>query len=125
MIATITSYFRQPTSIIKNVLWRFPKRKSLKRHVFIVGAPRSGTTLLQIVLSSHPAFDSYMGESGLFTWQNVFDNLRRYGDLEDKEIRRLLMISADIVEFFDNLANTILQRTSGARFIEKTSQHVL
>jgi hypothetical protein len=57
--------------------------------VFIVGAPRSGTTLLQYMLRSHPALSLPTGESHFFI--PLFRNAQKYGDLRQAEnIRRVL-----------------------------------
>ncbi|MGO9444357.1 MAG: sulfotransferase family protein [Thiobacillaceae bacterium] len=47
--------------------------------VFIVGAPRSGTTLLQYMLRSHPALSLPTGESHFFV--PLYRNASQYGDL--------------------------------------------
>lgn len=55
----------------------------LKGPVFIVGAPRSGTTLLQYMLRSHPALSFPTGESHFFI--PLFRNAAQYGDLSRLE----------------------------------------
>lgn len=52
---------------------------STKGPVFIVGAPRSGTTLLQYMLRSHPALSLPTGESHFFI--PLYRNAAQYGDL--------------------------------------------
>jgi len=57
--------------------------------IFIVGCPRSGTTLLQWVLKSHPRISFPSGESGFFI--RFYRNIREYGDLSHVEnVERLL-----------------------------------
>lgn len=59
------------------------------RPVFIVGAPRSGTTLLQYILRSHPALSLPTGESHFFI--PLMRNESQYGDLSRPEnVRRVL-----------------------------------
>lgn len=56
---------------------------------FIVGAPRSGTTLLQYMLRSHPNLSLPTGESHFFI--PLYRNRARFGDLNRKEnVRRVL-----------------------------------
>ena len=47
--------------------------------IFIVGAPRSGTTLLQYMLRSHPNISIPTGESHFFI--PLLKNSKKYGDL--------------------------------------------
>ncbi|BCX82136.1 hypothetical protein MIT9_P1721 [Methylomarinovum caldicuralii] len=57
--------------------------------IFIVGAPRSGTTLLQYMLRSHPNISLPTGESHFFI--PLYSNRHTFGDLSQKEnIRRVL-----------------------------------
>ncbi len=56
---------------------------------FIVGAPRSGTTLLQYMLRSHPNLSLPTGESHFFI--PLYRNRSAFGDLNRKEnLRRVL-----------------------------------
>jgi hypothetical protein len=67
--------------------------------VFIVGAPRSGTTLLQYMLRSHPALSLPTGESHFFV--PLYHNATQYGDLSDiSNVRRVLQaMKAQSAEF--------------------------
>lgn len=57
--------------------------------IFIVGCPRSGTTLLQYMLRSHPRISLPTGESHFFV--ALHRNRNQYGDLRKPEnIRRVL-----------------------------------
>ena len=68
----LQSYLRNPSHVAKNILWRWQSGSSEKQHVFVVGAPRSGTTLLQVLIASHSRFCTWEGETQMFTWQNTF-----------------------------------------------------
>ncbi|MBW8371818.1 MAG: sulfotransferase [Thiobacillus sp.] len=57
--------------------------------IFVVGAPRSGTTLLQRMLRSHPRISSPTGESHFFI--PLLRDEARYGDLSRVENVRLLL----------------------------------
>jgi hypothetical protein len=67
--------------------------------VFIVGAPRSGTTLLQYMLRSHPALSLPTGESHFFI--PLYRNAAQFGDLSQAEnVRRVLRaMEAQSAEF--------------------------
>jgi len=57
--------------------------------IFIVGAPRSGTTLLQYMLRSHPRISVPTGESHFIV--PLCENARAFGNLSQLEnVRRLL-----------------------------------
>lgn len=69
--------------------------------VFIVGAPRSGTTLFQYMLRSHPDISLPTGESHFFI--PLFRNAEAFGDLNDENnIRKVLQAmyrqSADFLD---------------------------
>jgi len=108
---------------LRNVVWWLRAKPSRSRHVFIVGAPRSGTTLLQLLIAAHSGFAGCAGESGVFTRNNVFNSARRYCGLSEARVREVLSRSSDIVSFFDCLAMEVTNGTH--RFAEKTPQHVL
>ena len=70
-----------------------------KGPVFIVGAPRSGTTLLQYMLRSHPALSLPTGESHFFI--PLYRNAAQFGDLSQAgNVRRVLRaMEAQSAEF--------------------------
>jgi hypothetical protein len=117
-------YLRNPTHIFKNIWWRLPRTPSAERHIFVVGAPRSGTTLMQVILAAHPRLCSFQGESTLFTWQDVFDENQSFFGLEKATQRRLLEETDGLAPFFDRVAELMRRRKEASRFVEKTPQHV-
>ena len=72
---------------------------SHKGPVFIVGAPRSGTTLLQYMLRAHPALSLPTGESHFFI--PLYRHAAQYGDLSQADnVRRVLRaMEAQSAEF--------------------------
>lgn len=65
------------------------KLENTKGPIFIVGAPRSGTTLLQFMLRSHPNISLPTGESHFIV--PIYKNRIKYGDLRQKEnLRKML-----------------------------------
>lgn len=60
-----------------------PKPDISPNPFFIVGAPRSGTTLLQYMLRSHPNLSLPTGESHFFV--PLYRNRAHFGDLNQKE----------------------------------------
>lgn len=88
-----------------------------------MGAPRSGTSLLQGVLAAHDHLFSIPGETGLFSHQNIFT--RRHLGLSWGENRALFDESRDLVDFFDRAVRLLESKNDGRTFVEKTPQHVL
>lgn len=117
------TYFTKPIRIYKNVRWRYTNRVSKEKHVFVLGAPRSGTTLIQTLIGAHPHFFSPGVETGFFTWQDIFHENRQHLGLPKKTLERFYAECSDIVEFFDKLAGYVTEDRE--RFVEKTPQHVL
>jgi hypothetical protein len=103
--------------------WRARRTISESRTVFVVGSPRSGTSLIQSVLAAHSQLFSIPGETGLFTHQNIF--ARRHFGLSWAENRALLLASRDVVDFFDRGVRLLESRNDNRTFVEKTPQHVL
>lgn len=121
----IQTIYEVVQSLTKNVTWRFPSTISDSEPIFIVGSPRSGTTLLQRIISNHSRLFSIQAETGLFTYQNIFNAKRRHFGLPQQEIEELLKNSVDVVDFFDQGMNSLSDNHGEKRFVEKTPQHVL
>jgi protein-tyrosine sulfotransferase len=118
-----STYLRNPSRLVRNLTWRFPSAPSTERHVFIVGAPRSGTTLLQTLIAVHSKYCGITGETGMFTYQDIFGEARNYGALPKGDVANLLARSSDVVTLLDNLAAKFKEHED-QRAIEKTPQHV-
>lgn len=78
-----------------------PLFASNQHPIFVVGAPRSGTTLLQYMLRSHPRISFPTSESHFFI--PLYRNQASFGDLKQVEnVRRVLgemyRINADFLE---------------------------
>lgn len=121
----LAPYLRHPTHVVRNIKWRFLGRLSNERHIFVVGAPRSGTTLMQTILAAHSRLCSSQGESGLFTWQDIFDENRIFFGLDAQQQEALLEETEGLADFFDRAAGLICDIKKSDRFVEKTPQHVL
>ena len=119
-----------PIKIGKNILWRYNSSISPENHVFVVGAPRSGTTLMFSILASHPAFSSINSETFFFVPRDVlnqknYDRLYHYGGLEQDTVTELLSSSKNLVDFYDRFTSLLKQRDRKTRFVEKTPFHAL
>lgn len=94
---------------------------SRKSHVFVCGAPRSGTTLLKAILENHSQLCGPTYES-----TGIFSNLDFYRDqwwgqtgLDSTEVRRILGDSKNIIEVYDSVAMRVCQEKESARFVDK------
>lgn len=123
LLSILRSHARTPLSIPRSLAWRLPRTISESRTIFVLGAPRSGTSLVQSVLAAHTRLFSIPGETGIFSSQNIFG--RRHFGLSWEENRALFRDSRDVVEFFDRGVRLLESRAEGRTFVEKTPQHVL
>jgi hypothetical protein len=94
---------------------------SQEGHVFVCGAPRSGTTLLKAVLENHSQLCGPTYES-----TGVFSNLDFYRDqwwgqtgLSSPEIHEIIEDTKNIIEFYDNLAKRMCEKKKATRFVDK------
>ncbi|MBI1180256.1 MAG: hypothetical protein GC201_06830 [Alphaproteobacteria bacterium] len=97
-------------------------RPSEKEHVFVIGIPRAGTTLMNALLCSHRALCGLDQETHFFVINHVaglsISGIRK--DCYDRLVRR----ARSRVELFDLVAEAVIQRNRPAtRFVEKTPGH--
>ena len=131
LIHVVKSFLHNPLDLPRNIIWRFPQTKSRQKHIFIIGAPRSGTTLLKSILCAHPSFKGVTCETtGFFNYLNLFDKdryivLEKYDRFDWREIYKIANNSKDIVNFFDNFCAAFLKKFNKIRFVEKINSITL
>jgi hypothetical protein len=116
------SYVSQPQYWCQNLSLRWLRTESDLKAVFVVGAPRSGTTLLHTLIAAHSHFYTVPYETALFTWQNLFDR-ERLGMSIDETIASLKK-ARDVVDFLDRFVRSLPEFSKDQYFVEKTPQHV-
>ena len=122
-LTLVAPFLRHPSHILKNITWRRPRSVSQSRHVFVLGAPRSGTTLVRSVLAVHDNLGAIDVETGFFMLRDLFSY--HYRGLDREELDACRRGSRDIVQFYDAYTHAILAGAGAGRFVEKTPQHVL
>lgn len=119
----IQNYLKHPSHLLKMITWRFLSQPSDQKHIFVIGAPRSGTTLLQTLVASHSLCCTYEGESNLFTWRNIFHKNDHLG-LDPDFVEVQMQSSGSLVAFFDACVDRFRNESKGKYFVEKTPQHI-
>jgi len=119
----VCSALRAPGLIFRNVQFWWNEDVSQRRHIFVVGPPRSGTTLLKNVIQSHSEVFGIEGETRFFLRRNYADF--RHPSVSDEEMEQLVRKARSPVDLFDRFAEVIRRHSCGSRFLEKTPEHAL
>ena len=93
--------------------------------IFVVGAPRSGTTLLQDRISRHSSLFSVQAETGFFAQDNVWRRTKNWTGLRGEAIAKTKGFT--LVSQFESFVAAAAELTDSQdkTFVEKTPHHVL
>lgn len=123
----IKRYVVRPNEIVPNLqMWR-AARPTEEKVIFIGGAPRSGTTLVQRMISVHSQSASLPGESDVFSPKSLFDYERFRPYIEYDAFCGVIERASSVVEFFILLHKAALNDDDVFHrklVIEKTPQHI-
>lgn len=114
---------QKPGVLVRNARFLFTTSISEQEHIFVIGPPRSGTTLIKNVLRSHSEIASIDDESFFFFRRNYHDF--RLSDLRRDKVEEFIHQAHDAVQLFDLIAQEIRQRRDANHFLEKTASHAL
>ncbi|MBN1269700.1 MAG: sulfotransferase [Kiritimatiellae bacterium] len=104
--------------------WRHAPYESDARPIVIGGCGRSGTTLLRVILDSHPNICCGI-ESNLFLPRSIRPSvLERKFDMPAADVARLLDASGSQAEFIDRFFAAYCRQTGKPRWAEKTPDNV-
>ncbi len=125
---TYVKALTKPCKLWANVKWRYLAKSSNKPFLFVVGAPRSGTTLLYSTLRAHPDIAGADDETYFFTLRNYkkesFEGFTWSGSLTPEEYNQLLSTSRDLVHQYERIADHFLAKGGSLLFVEKTPSHL-
>ena len=119
----IKRYIFNPSEIILNFLmWKNPKI-STEKFLFIIGAPRSGTTLLQRLIITNPKINGFENETSILSPKSIKDYSRFENLVSQKDYKKKINNSKCIVSFFEEMHNQFINE-SNLYILEKTPQHI-
>jgi hypothetical protein len=114
---------RAPSLLWRNARFWWNSEVSSSEHIFVVGPPRSGTTLVKNVLRAHTEVCGVDGETCVLPAHELrrrtsAGDLRGYGG-------GLVQASRSVTGLFDRYADTIKKQVGAPYFLEKTPEQAL
>jgi len=119
----IRKLLHTPSLLAQNFRFWWNDDISEQRHIFVMGPPRSGTTLVQTVLQSHSTICGPENETSFFLREEYAGF--RHSSLSDVVMEELVQQANSVPGLFDKFARTVKKREQGERFLERTALHAL
>lgn len=119
----VRNTLRAPGRIVRNAKFWWNDDVSEQKHIFVVGPPRSGTTLVKTVLQAHTAICGVDDETWFFLRRD-YDGFR-HADVPDEDMQQFVQEARSITGLFDRFANFVKAEAGAAYFLEKTPEHAL
>lgn len=107
--------------LMKNIQLSLFLGESSSDHIFVVGPPRNGTTLIQKIIANHPNAAGPDTETFFFLKRRL--DMLRVPEISNSEIEASFLRSRTKAEFFDQVASRLAPQ--GVKFIEKSPEHCL
>lgn len=119
----IKHYLRNPVNFVKQTrLWLSHDLCSVP-FLFVIGPPRSGTTLVQRILLNHNKIVGYEEETAIFSFRSIYDFERFRHFLDKKVYENAVQKSSSVAEFFATIHKMTFALPDDGYFCEKTPQH--
>jgi protein-tyrosine sulfotransferase len=112
-----------PADPFRNFRYHFGLTRSPMDHIFVLGPPRSGTTLLKQIIWAHSEITGFDKETWFFLRWNIRDF--RTSLIAPEQMQRMVSSAKTTVQLFDLIADELKQRCKAVRFVEKSPEHVL
>lgn len=119
----LRAILQKPAGILGNARLHLFADASEEEHIFVVGPPRSGTTLVMSILASHPRIASLQEETYFFLRWNYTQF--RLPDIPDSQMKEFISSARSYVDLFDRIARFIKDRQEKDLFLEKTPEHAI
>jgi len=119
----VRNALRDPFRLLHNVKFWCNDRVSEKEHIFIMGPPRSGTTLVKTVLRTHSRICGVDGETWFFLRKDYAGF--RHPAVPDSDMQQYVREADSVTGLFDRFAEAVRTDEDAAHFLEKTPEHAL
>lgn len=117
-------YARHPHHVVAQVQRFRRSRPHAGRFVFVMGPPRSGTTLIHRLLLNHSHLEGFSYETSIISPKPIFDPARFTHYVDAHVHAQALAQTRDLPGFFARLHELALPAPPpGGWFVEKTPQH--
>jgi hypothetical protein len=114
---------RRPRFLLRNLRYHVGLEPSPEEHVFVLGPPRSGTTLVRQMLLAHPLLTGPDRETYFFLRWNLADFA--LDEIPPGQMAAIRAQSPDSIRLFDAIARWMKQAAGARGFVEKSPQHAL
>jgi hypothetical protein len=113
----------RPRFALANLRYHIGLEPSREEHVFVLGPPRSGTTLVRQMLLAHPLLTGPDRETYFFLRWNLSDFALE--EIPPSEMAAIKEQSSTSIDLFDGIARWMKVARNARAFVEKTPQHAL
>ena len=120
---TIAFYANHPRALARQISMTLSDRSFDTPFVFVVGPPRSGTTLVHRLLMNHSRLTGFDDETAIFSFQPVMDYQRFRSFSAYPVYQRALAGAGSLADFCDRLHAQCIVLPHLGRYVEKTPQH--
>ncbi|WFB36560.1 sulfotransferase [Kiritimatiellota bacterium B12222] len=114
---------QKPRVVLKNIKYIRYSPPSKEQHIFVLGPPRSGTTLMQRILIGNSKVCGLNFESRFFFIRNYVNYSK--SEVPLKQYKLYLKKVSTVCELFDEIAFFHKDQTKTKFFLEKTPEHAL